>query len=225
MSRDGLFKILPLIGCPPRLLIVQYDGETSPEFGVKSGVKLGCVLAPTLFGIFFDMLFKHTSTEGVYLHFRSNGKLFNISRLKAKSKTRKVFIRDMLFADDAALATHSEGQLQFLMNRFYKACYLFSLIISLKKTQVMYHGTAIPPAISVKDHQLEVVNQFTYLGSTTTNNFLEVELDKRIGKAATVFSRLSKKVWENRHQYLLQTLRLTANLWREWRPKIWIDDR
>ena len=84
------------------------------------------------------------------------------------------------------------------MNRFYKACYLFSLIISLKKTQVMYHGTAIPPAISVKDHQLEVVNQFTYLGSTTTNNFLEVELDKRIGKAATVFSRLSKKVWENR---------------------------
>ena len=63
MSRDGLFNILPLIGCPPRLLIVQYDGETSPEFGVKSGVKQGCVLAPTLFGIFFAMLFKHTSRE------------------------------------------------------------------------------------------------------------------------------------------------------------------
>ena len=63
MSRDGLFKILPLIGCPRRLLIVQYDGETSPEFGVKSGVKQGCVLAPTLFGIFFAMLFKRTSRE------------------------------------------------------------------------------------------------------------------------------------------------------------------
>jgi len=90
------------------------------------------------------------------------------------------------------------------MNRFYKACDPFSLTISLKKTQVMCKGTAIPPTISVKDHQL--VNQVTYLGftTTTTNNLsLEVELDKRIGKAATVLSKLSKKVCENRQ--------LTAN--------------
>ena len=53
----------------------------------------------------------------------------------------------------------------------------------------MYQGTAIPPAIIVKDHQLEVVNLFTYLGSTTTNKLsLEVEMDKRIGKAATTLS-------------------------------------
>lgn len=214
VSRDGLFKILPLIGCPPKLLnivksfhdgmlsTVQYDGETSEEFEVKSGVKQGCVLAPTLFGIFFAMLFRHAfkgATEGVYLHSRSDGKLFNISRLKAKSKTRKVLIRDMLFADDAALAAHSEEQLQSLMNRFSSACDLFSLTISLKKTQVMSQGTPIPPVINVKDHQLEVVGQFTYLGSTTTDNLsLDVELGKRIGKAASTLSQLSKKVWENR---------------------------
>ena len=64
MSRDGLFKILPLIGCPRRLLIiiksvhdgmlstVQYDGETSAEFEVKGVVKQGCVLAPKHFGFF-----------------------------------------------------------------------------------------------------------------------------------------------------------------------------
>ena len=57
----------------------------------------------------------------------------------------------------------------------------------MKKTQVMCQGTAIPPEISVKRPQLEVVNQFTYLCSTTTNNlFIKVELYKRIGKVATV---------------------------------------
>ena len=65
VSRDGLFKMLPLIGCPPKVLsivrsfhngmvsIVQFDGDVSTEFGVKSGVKQGCILAATLFGIFF----------------------------------------------------------------------------------------------------------------------------------------------------------------------------
>ena len=56
-----------------------------------------------------------------------------------------------------------------------------------------------PTAIIVKDHQLEVVNQFTYLSSTSTNNLsLVVELDKRISKVATIVSKLSKKVCENR---------------------------
>ena len=43
----------------------------------------------------------------------------------------------MHFADDVALAAQPEGQLQSLMNRFYKTCDLFSLTISLKKTEVM----------------------------------------------------------------------------------------
>lgn len=35
---------------------VCFDGATSDPFPVSSGVKQGCVLAPTLFGIFFSML-------------------------------------------------------------------------------------------------------------------------------------------------------------------------
>ena len=66
--------------------VISFDGASSEAFSIKSGVKQGCVLAPTLFGIFFSMLlsyaFKNT-TEGVYLHTRSSGKLFNLARLKA----------------------------------------------------------------------------------------------------------------------------------------------
>ena len=83
VSRDGLFQALAKIGCPPKLQslieslhdnmkgIVQFDGSTSQPFDIRSGVKQGCVLAPTLFGIFFALLLKQafgTTTEGVYIH-------------------------------------------------------------------------------------------------------------------------------------------------------------
>jgi len=133
----------------------------SEEFGVKSGVKQGCVLAPTLFGIFFSLLLKHafgSSDDGVYLHSRSDGQLFNISRLRAKTKVRKVHIRDMLFADDAALASHHEQGLQRLMDRFSDSCDLFGLTISQKKTQIMGQATPAPPLITVNGEELEVVH-------------------------------------------------------------------
>ena len=58
-SRDGLFKILPKFGYPPRLLsitssfhedikgTVVFDGSTSDPFGIQSGVKQVCVFEPT----------------------------------------------------------------------------------------------------------------------------------------------------------------------------------
>ena len=121
VSRDGLFKILPKIGCPPKLQSLSF----SEPFDIRNGVKQGCVLAPTLFGIFFAALLKHafgTATEGVYLRTRSDGRLFNLTRLRAKTKVRKAVIRDMLFADDAAVTTHTQKELQSLMDRFSQAC-------------------------------------------------------------------------------------------------------
>ena len=67
VSRDGLFKILAKIGCPPTLLSivksfhvivkgsVLYDGATSDQFNILSGVKQGCVLAPTLLESFLPL--------------------------------------------------------------------------------------------------------------------------------------------------------------------------
>ena len=181
--------------------VVQFDGSSSEAFDIRCGVKQGCVLAPTLFGIFFAVMLKHafgSSTEGVYLHTRSDGKLFSLSRLKAKTKVREVLIRDMLFADDAALATHSEEQLQNLMDTFSEACKDFSLTISLKKTNVMSQGTEQPPSITISNYELEVVQEFTYLGSTVTDTLsLDTELNRRIGRATSTLARLTKRVWEN----------------------------
>ena len=135
VSRGGLFKILTKIRCPPKLksLIesfhnnmwgtVQHNGNVSKTFKILIGVKQGCVFAPTLFGSFFSLLFKQafgTAEEGIYLHTRTDGKLFSPSRLKAKTKVKKTIIRDILFADDAAIAAHIPSQLQALKLNFVK---------------------------------------------------------------------------------------------------------
>ena len=179
---------------------VQHDVNVSKPFKILNGVKQGCLLAPILFGIFFSLLLKQafgTAEEGIYLHTRTDGKLFNPSRLKAKTKVKKTIIRDILFAHDAAIAAHSPSQLQSLMDRFANACTDFGLTVSLKKTKVLAQA-ATSPKITINNYQLEVVEQFIYLGSTiTTNLSLKRELDRRIGMAASTFSRLSTRVWKN----------------------------
>lgn len=74
------------------------------------------MLAPALFGIFFFSLLLcyafSKSDDGVYLHTKSDGNLFNLARLRAKTKVWKVLIREILFADDAAVTAHTEGALQ-----------------------------------------------------------------------------------------------------------------
>ena len=224
VSRKCLFQLLKKIGCPPQLLsitasfhddmkgTISYDGETSDPFPMHSGVKQGCVLAPTLFGVFFSLLLKFAfeqSMEGVHLHTRSDGKLFNLARLRAKTKVRTVLIREMLFADDAALSSHTEEDLQRLMDRFSHACREFGLTISIKKTNVMGQDVPSPPAIRIDNEELAVTDHFTYLGSTITSNLsLDTELDKRIAKAAAVMAQLSKRVWTNKQLTLNTKLKV-----------------
>ena len=84
------------------------------------------------------------------------------------------------------------------MDRFSQACKDFGLTISLKKTNVLGQDTVELPAITIDDYELNVVEQFTYLGSTITDNLsLDTEIDKRIGKAATRLARLTSRVWTN----------------------------
>ena len=180
---------------------VQFNGSSSRPFGIRSGVKQGCVLAPTLFGIFFALLLRHafgTASEGVCLWTRSDGRLFHLGRLRAKTKVREAPIRDMLFADDAAVTSHTQQELQALMDRFSQACKVFGPTISLKKTNLLGQDTMELPAITIDDYELDVVEQFIYLGSIITDNLsLDAGIDKRIGKAVTTLARLTLRLWTN----------------------------
>lgn len=70
VSRTGLWLILERLGCPTKFLQmviqlhenqrgqIRLNGNLSDPFPILNGVKQGCVLAPTLFGIFFSMTLK-----------------------------------------------------------------------------------------------------------------------------------------------------------------------
>ena len=211
VSRNGLFKLLEKIGCSPKLLsvissfhdnmkgTVNYDGATSEPFVIRREVDQGCVLTPTLFSIFFSLMLSYAfgpSTKGVYFHTRTDGKLFNVARLRAKTKVRRVFIREVLFADDATLATHTEEDLQQLMDRLSHASKKFGLTIGIKKANVMGQDVVMPP--SINNVTLEVVDSFRYLGSTITSNLsLDVEINIHIAKAAAIMSKLNRRGWSN----------------------------
>ena len=107
-------------------------------------------------------------------------------------------IRDMLFADDAAVTSHTEQDLQCLMDRSNQACKDFGLTISLKKTNVLGQDVNTSPVITIDNYKLEVVQQFTYLGSTISENIsLDAENNKPIGKVARTLGQLIIHVWEN----------------------------
>ena len=65
--------------------------------------KAVCLHQPSL--VYFLTYTFQASTKGIYIHTRHDGKLFNLARLRAKT-------RSQLFADDAALASHTEDGLQ-----------------------------------------------------------------------------------------------------------------
>ena len=92
------------------------------------------------------------STDGVLLHTKSDGKLFNLSRLRAKTKIRPVIMRDFLFADDTA------GGLQHMVDELSHACQDFQLAINLKKTNVFVQSIGEPLTITIHDY-----NSWTWL--------------------------------------------------------------
>ena len=210
VNRSGLIQ---KIGCPPKLLVIItsfhqdfksticFGKATSNAFPVSSGVKQGCVLAPTVFGILFLMLLQYAlvdCTEGVYVRKRSDDKLFNIARLHAKTKAYVVLIRELLFADDAALTSHIEQGLQHLVDKLSHALKEFGLTIILRKTNILAQGDESTPVITIDNTDLEVVDTFTYLGSTVSSSTsLDAEIRCRIAKAAAVMAKLNKRVWGN----------------------------
>ena len=95
------------------------------------------MLAHTLFGIYLAALLKQAfgkTTEGIFVRTRTDGSLFNLKRLKSKTLTTQVLLQELLFADDAALVSHTESGLQTLVTNLSTACEVYGLTISVKKT-------------------------------------------------------------------------------------------
>nr|VZI48454.1 unnamed protein product [Spirometra erinaceieuropaei] len=186
----------------------------SEAFAVTNGVKQGCVLAPTLFSLMFSAMLMDAYRDerpGIRIAYRTDGHLLNRRRMNFQSRVSTTTVHELLFANDCALNTTSEAEMQRSMDIFAAACENFGLVINTQKTVVMHqpppNSAAAPnaPQIHVNGTQLQVVENFPYLGSTLSHNTkIDDEVANRISKASQAFGRLRSTVW-NRHGLRLST--------------------
>ncbi|BHF73173.1 hypothetical protein SprV_0401625000 [Sparganum proliferum] len=228
VNREGLWKIMQKFGCPERftqmvrqlhdgmMARVTDNGAVSEAFAVTNGVKQGCVLAPTLFSLMFSAMLMDAYRDerpGIRIAYRTDGQLLNQRRMHFQSRVSTTTVHELLFTDDCALNTNSEEEMRRSMDLFSAACENFGLVINTQKTVVMHqpppntatHPNAPLPQISVNGTQLQVVENFPYLGSTLSRNTkIDDEVANRISKASQAFGRLQSTVW-NRHGLQLST--------------------
>ena len=73
---------------------MKHNGSLSDSFPISNGVKQGCVLAPTLFSVFFSIMLREAKDDlpdSMYIRFR----------------TYEELITELLFVDDWALLAHT----------------------------------------------------------------------------------------------------------------------
>ena len=193
---------------------VYFDIDPSEPFSLKCRVKQGCFMAPTLFRIYIPVLIHYSfpSLDSIVLCTWRDGKLFNLACMKAKTKTKTIFIHELMFPEDALFCAQTESKLQEMCDAFSASCDLVGLQISVQKT-VMLVTNAPPPCIWINGQSLKIVDKFGYLGSIIdTSSNLITEVTVHVGKAASIFGKLQTQAWNNKYQISHNTYQ-SIDLW------------
>ena len=122
VNRDVLWGCLAHIGCLPKCVYVTrklhenmkgralHGGDQLEPFNINTSVKQGCVIAPTLFSSKFLATFLSQSkidlAKGMDITYRTDGGVFKLSHLRAKSKVKTVTIVDLQYVDDCVVVAH-----------------------------------------------------------------------------------------------------------------------
>ncbi|VDL88079.1 unnamed protein product [Schistocephalus solidus] len=103
---------------------VTDNGTASEAVAVTNGVKQGCVLVPTLFRLMFSTLLLDAYRDeqlGIHIAYRTDWHLLNSPRMQATTCVSMTSVHDLLFADDCALYTVMEENMQRSMDLFAQA--------------------------------------------------------------------------------------------------------
>ena len=137
--------------------------------------------------ILFDVF--SGSDIGIDIRYRTDGSVFNLGRLQAKTD----IVNEFLLADDCEMNTTTKANMQNSVDKFSMACDNFSLTISVKKTEVMYQPEPgkpyVEPNITIKRQRLK---KFTYLDCSLSKSIvMDNEVNTRLAKASAAFDRLN----------------------------------
>ena len=154
---------------------MRHDGEQTEWFHVKTGVRQGCVISPTLFLVVIDWMMRKVTSD------RPRGITWGLTAR----------LEDCDFADDIALLAHTQKDIQEKTERVNKVGRSVGLKISLGKTKMMKMKNKSNAKTKVQGEELEEVEHFKYLGSyISVDSNIEKEVSIRIGIAAQAFNKL-----------------------------------
>ena len=220
IPRQALWCVLEKYGIPPTMLSVMcslhegmragvtVDGQVASEFEVCNGLIQGCVIAPTFFNLYFNVVVNQwrekCSDFGVDILYKCGGKLVG-ERTRRPCHLR---ISELLFADDAvAVGTsrsgieHAAGVLDDLISKW-------GLTLSISKTKLLVAGTPCSEEgemrpLKLGGGEVECVTDFKYLGSVLDGKGdMMKEVEERIAKASRAFVALREPVFKNSNQSL-----------------------
>jgi hypothetical protein len=134
-----------------------HDNRLTQFFDCPVGLRQGCILSPELFSIFINEIASAVDGKGMH-------------GIQLLPGLIELFI--LLFADDIVLLSDTARGLQNQINILNDACKNLSLNINKEKTKVMVFRKGGFLAKHEKwlldGNELEVVNEYTYLGFVFT---------------------------------------------------------
>ena len=193
LDRETLWKLLRHYGIPEKItnLIrkmyenmsgrIIHEGHLTEPFEIKTGVRQGCLLSPFLFLLAMDWIMRSTTTG------RKNGIQWSLTQQ----------LKDLDFADDLALLSHSHAQMQNKTVLLDTISQQIGLNIHRGKTKIMRINANNREPIALGNESLQEVDTFTYLGSIINREGgTEEDIKIRIQKARGAFVTL-RNIWRS----------------------------
>ena len=106
--------------------------------------------------------------DGITILYKADGRLVG----SRSSKHNTVKVNELQFADDIAILAETKEKIVHAMSKLFEITSQWGLTISVPKTKVLVVGSTGEEehALQIGDVQLEIVEEFKYLGSVIHHN-------------------------------------------------------
>nr|KAG5698609.1 hypothetical protein BaRGS_027120 [Batillaria attramentaria] len=204
VDREVIWKLMSHYGFPPKFVNiirqlyedatcqVIHDGKLTEPFTVRTGVRQGCILSPTIFLMVVDWVMRQAT----------DGKRTGIQWTFSKQ------LEDLDFADDIALLSHKQQDAQEKLNRVAEEAEKTGLKINISKTEVMRVNHKQHDPIQLHQEDIKEVDKFIYLGSIVSKDGgTDEDIKSRTNKARHAFRTL-RPIWRSTALSLRNKIRI-----------------
>jgi len=176
---------------------VLLDRNRSEFFDCNIGVRQGENLSPILFAIYLNDFDKHLSTDYAGLRELSR-KYDNIPHFDSLQPFLKLF--SLLYADDTIIMADSASELQSALNSLNSYSEMWKLRINPTKSKIIIFSRGKIrnyPTFMLGNSQIEVVDDYTYLGCTFNyNNKFKKAKCKQVQQARRALYSLQSRAYD-----------------------------